>query len=232
MGTMATPSPFSFLEDFFRNLPTPTPPAWLVDEVQRKCVLLINHVLMQEPQAMERLVRQSGRVVLAQWRSLSFRLRVTPAGLFDLADATMPPDLTLVLTEESPLALVGQLAQGNKPPVRVEGDVQLAAEINWLADNVRWDLEEDLSRLIGDTPAHLLAEATRKLSAALHDFLGRRGKGASATDVSTGAPHEPPGARAVHCLDRAALRSGRVGSHQLPETLVALDCPGGVGRSA
>jgi ubiquinone biosynthesis protein UbiJ len=183
---MATQSPFSFLEDFFRNLPTPTPPAWVVDETQRKCVLVLNHVLMQEPQAMERLVRQSGRVVLTQWRSFTFRLVVTPAGLLDLAGEDAVPDLTLVLTEESPFALAQHVIKGDKPPVRVEGDVQLAAEVNWLADNVRWDVEEDLSRIVGDTPAHLLMETGRKMSGALRDFLGQRGKGKSASETSPG----------------------------------------------
>lgn len=38
----------------------------------------------------------------------------------------------------------------DKPAVSIEGDVQLAAEVAWLVDNLRWDVEEDLSRLIGD----------------------------------------------------------------------------------
>ena len=166
----------------------PTPPAWVVDETHRKCVLVLNHVLMQEPQAMERLVRQSGRVVLAQWRSFTFRLAVTPAGLLDLAGEDATPDLTLVLTEESPFALAQHVIQGDKPPVRVEGDVQLAAEVNWLADNVRWDVEEDLSRIVGDTPAHLLMETGRKMSGALRDFLGQRGKGKASSETSPGTP--------------------------------------------
>jgi ubiquinone biosynthesis protein UbiJ len=65
---------------------------------------------------------------------------------------------------------------GTKPPVRIEGDVQLAAEVNWLADNVRWDVEEDLSRVIGDAPAHMLVDTGRKLSGALRDFIGRKNK--------------------------------------------------------
>lgn len=56
---MATQSPFFMLESFLQNLNLPlTPPAWVVDETHRRIVLLLNHVLMQEPQAMERLVRQ------------------------------------------------------------------------------------------------------------------------------------------------------------------------------
>ncbi|RFO98047.1 hypothetical protein DIC66_04805 [Rhodoferax lacus] len=181
---MATQSPFSFLEELFQKLPVPTPPAWVIDETHRRVVLMLNHVLMQEPQAMERLVRQSGRVVLAQWRSFTFTLLVTPAGLLDLASADATPDLTLVLTEESPLALAQTLMAGTKPPVRIEGDVQLAAEVNWLADNVRWDVEEDLSRIIGDAPSHMLMQACRTVGGGLRDFLGR--KAADATDTRPG----------------------------------------------
>ena len=182
---MATPSPLSFLDDFFQKLPLPTPPAWAVDEAHRRAVLVLNHVLMQEPQAMQRLQRQSGRVILAQWRSFTFKLCVTPAGLLDLADAASVPDLSLELTEASPLAMAQTLVQGEKPPVRIEGDVQLAAEVNWLADNVRWDVEEDLSRVLGDAPAHLLVDSARKLSGALRDFVGLR-KRASADSTGPG----------------------------------------------
>lgn len=181
---MATQSPFSFLEDLFQKLPIPAAPAWAVDEAHRKCVLLLNHVLMQEPQAMQRLVRQAGRVVLIQWRSFTFRLLVTPAGLTDLATEDALPDLTLVLTEESPVALATRLMQGEKPPVRIEGDVQLAAEVNWLVDNLRWDVEEDLSRLFGDAPSHLMAEAARKVAGALREFVGKWKSGKAASDAS------------------------------------------------
>ncbi len=102
---MATQSPFSLLEGFFQNMTLPEPPAWMLEETHRRIVLLVNHVLMQEPVAMQRLVRQKGRVILAQWRQFSFRIRITPAGLLDLAEPTAAADLTLVLTEESPVAL-------------------------------------------------------------------------------------------------------------------------------
>jgi ubiquinone biosynthesis protein UbiJ len=49
--------------------------------------------------------------------------------------------------------------------------VQLAAEVNWLADHVGWELEEDLARLIGDVPAHTLADGARQLRLALRQFL-------------------------------------------------------------
>jgi ubiquinone biosynthesis protein UbiJ len=181
---MATQSPFSFVEDFFKSLPIPTPPAWAIDETHRKCVLVLNHVLMQEPQAMQRLVRQSGRVVLTQWRSFTFKIQITPAGLLDLAGEDATPDLTLVLTEESPFALAQSLLQGAKPPVRIEGDVQLAAEVNWLADHVRWDVEEDLARIMGDAPAHTLAQAAGFIGQALKQFVAKRSTSSHAEPVA------------------------------------------------
>ena len=71
------------------------------------------------------------------------------------------------------------LARGDKPKVRIEGDVQLAAEINWLIDHVRWDAEEDLARLVGDAPAHTLAQAARKAMEALRSFVAQRAPGTS-----------------------------------------------------
>ena len=168
---MATQSPFPFLDGIFKQLAKGLkPPAWLIDEVQRRLVLFLNHVLMQEPEAQARLARQKGRVVEARWRDFTIRLITTPAGLLDLAAPAATPDLVLTLTEESPWQLATAAGRGDKPPVQIAGDVQFAAEINWLVDHVRWDLEEDLSRVIGDAPAHAIAGATRRMVEALRKF--------------------------------------------------------------
>ena len=64
--------------------------------------------------------------------------------------------------------------------MRIEGDVQLAAEVNWLVDNLRWDMEEDLSRLMGDAPAHALMQGVRGMGQALRQFVGARPGGGAA----------------------------------------------------
>jgi ubiquinone biosynthesis protein UbiJ len=178
---MATQSPFSLLEQAFQKLSTTfQPPEWAVEEAQRRVVLLLNHVLMQEKEATTRLARQKGRVVLFQWQQFHFKLLLTPAGLLDLARADTPSDLTLSVTEESPVALVQSALRGDKPAVRIEGDVQLAAEVNWLVDHVRWDVEEDLARILGDAPAHAMGQAARRVAEALRQFMAARAPGRSA----------------------------------------------------
>jgi len=183
---MATQSPFPFLDDIFSRLTSGLqPPAWVVEEVQRRLVLLANHVLMQESEAQARLARQAGRIVEARWRVFVVRLVATPAGLLDVAPAAGQPDLTLTLTEESPWELAQAALRGDKPAVRIAGDVQFAAEINWLVEYVRWDLEEDLSRLVGDAPAHAIGDVGRRMVTALRQF---------AAQAPGPAPAPPPNA--------------------------------------
>ena len=169
---MATQSPFSFLQGLLeRASVVAQPPQWLVHEVQQRVVLLLNHVLMQEPEAMRRLVAQRGRVARVQWRQYVFALVITPAGLFNLAPQGAEADLHIEVSEPSPLALAQAALRGDKPTIRIQGDVQLAGEIQWLADHVRWDIEEDLARLMGDGPAHVLSSLARRVVQALASFV-------------------------------------------------------------
>ena len=178
---MNTTTPFSFLESIATRF---QPPAWVVDEGQQRLVLFLNHVLMQEKQAQDRLLRQKGRVVHLRWGLFAIDLVVTPAGLVDRAHPAAKPDLLLAVATESPLTVMQSVLAGKPPPVKIEGDVQLAAELGWLAENLRWDAEEDLSRLIGDAPAHAVADAGRRIFTGLKQFL-------ASTPFASAAPPSP-----------------------------------------
>lgn len=193
---MNNTSPFSFLQSLATRF---QPPAWAVDEGQQKLVLLLNHVLMQEKEAQNRLLRKKGSVVHVRWGVFALDLLITPAGLVDRAPAAARPDLLLAVAAESPGVVLQSVLAGKAPPVKIEGDVQLAAELGWLADNLRWDVEEDLSRLIGDVPAHTLASAVRQGLAGLRQFLAQAPRpSSSAASVQPGVPPatEPPKASA------------------------------------
>jgi ubiquinone biosynthesis protein UbiJ len=191
---MATSSPASFLDALFDRVGQALqPPPWFVEEMQRRLVLLLNHVLQQEPEAQARLKRQAGRLVEARWRGFTVRLLATPAGLLDLGPALQQPDLTLTLTEESPWAIAQGALRGDKPAVRIEGDVQLAAEVQWLVDHVRWDIEEDLARIIGDAPAHAIAQVAGRFADGVRQFAARMPGGGAAAPANHNASGQAGG---------------------------------------
>ena len=187
---MNTSTAFTFFESLATRF---QPPAWVVDETQQRLVLFLNHVLMQEKQAQDRLQRQKGQIVRLKLGVFSLDLMVTPAGLLDLASAAAKPDLVLTVPMDSPQSLIQAVMTGKPPPVSIEGDVQLAAEVGWLADNLRWDVEEDLSRIIGDAPAHAMADAARRLASGLKQFVVKTpwGSPAGSAVVVTSPPAMP-----------------------------------------
>ena len=174
---MATQSPFSFvgeaLEQFVTNA---QPPVWVMDESINRLVLFLNHVIASEPEAQSRLNRQKGRCIQLQWQDKVIQLAPTPAGL--LERVSQPKfDLKLSLTDASPLAMASAVMKGEKPGVHIEGDVQLAAEVNWLIDHVRWDVEEDLSKLLGDAAANTLVSMGRQAFHAMQQFIRKPAPG-------------------------------------------------------
>jgi len=160
--------PFSFLESIATRF---QPPAWVVSETQQRLILFLNHVLMQEKEAQDRLARKKGSVLHIRWGLFELDLLITPVGLLDKASSAAKPDLMIAVAVDSPMSLMQSVMAEKPPPVKIEGDVQLAAELGWLAENLRWDFEEDLSRVLGDVPAHALADAARRAMAGLKQFL-------------------------------------------------------------
>lgn len=171
---MNTSPPFAFpfkLPAGPQDLPSwMQPPAWLVAEIQQRVVLTLNHVLQQEAEAMARLARQKGKVISLEWAPIAIKLIATPAGLLDVAPTGAKPDLAMTVLDSNPFNLVQTMMSGKKPDLRIEGDIQLAAEVNWLVDHVRWDAEEDLSRIMGDAAAHSLVKVLRQALDTLKKF--------------------------------------------------------------
>jgi ubiquinone biosynthesis accessory factor UbiJ len=65
------------------------------------------------------------------------------------------------------------VASGAQPEVKIFGDVLLAAEIGWIRDHVRWDIEADVARVIGDVPAVSLTRIVKGVIATVQQFSKR-----------------------------------------------------------
>jgi ubiquinone biosynthesis accessory factor UbiJ len=172
--------------------------------VMHRITLLLNHVLSSEAVATTKLQPHSGRHVqlnvvdwpglLPAWPNLVFA--ITPAGLLEWlpdANSTMPgfqPDLTINIQANNPAQMLLQALAGQRPRIEVSGDAALAGDISWLMDNLRWDVQDDIARWIGQGPAHQLGvwanSAKEALAAVAHRWRG----GGSAND-KTPPPSTP-----------------------------------------
>jgi len=124
----------------------------------------LNHVLRQQSWASDRLRTHCGRtvrmVVVSPLVPVSADARIADDGTLELASIDSPSvTLSLTPTFSALLGAMREGAVGLTGHLKVEGDVMVAAAVGEIAQHLRWDIEEDLSRLVGDVAAHRMAGA-------------------------------------------------------------------------
>jgi ubiquinone biosynthesis protein UbiJ len=141
-------------------------------------VLFANHVLTGCPPAVERLRAHAGkcvRVDVGGWPGLipvppPLTLRITPAGLFEAVEtvdeAGAVADLRVKLDASAPAKLAESVFKGGVPPMSIEGDAALAGDVNWIAQNVRWDPASDAERFFGPTVGEGVGRASAQFAQA------------------------------------------------------------------
>ncbi len=122
----------------------------------------INRLLRQNRWALERLRPFSGKIVRAECFPVTMLLGIGETGEAAAPPPESAPDVTIRLTPGIALRLAARDVTAWND-IAVEGDPQLAAALNHIARNIRWDMEEDLSRIFGDITAHRMVETGRKL---------------------------------------------------------------------
>jgi ubiquinone biosynthesis protein UbiJ len=157
----------------------------LAHEVLERATLLVNHVLSAEPVAAQRLRPHVGRSVRLQvngWPSWlpplpELAFRITPAALVEWcgAQAAGSVDLQITIDAVNPAKALAQALAGERPRVDVSGDAAFATDMNWLFDNLRWDIEDDLAKLVGPALAHELARVGRLMAGGLREVAGTVG---------------------------------------------------------
>ena len=123
----------------------------------------MNHVLKSAPLAMERLRKHAGRTAAFHVGPVTVALTVQTTGEVTAAVPDAPRDVEFRI---SPF-LLPRLAAREEAAFReieMQGDMELAQEVSYLASNLTWDAEEDLSRIVGDAAAHRLFSGARSVA--------------------------------------------------------------------
>jgi|SRR5450755_2674013 len=169
--------------------------------VMERVVLLVNHVLSAEPVAVDRLRKHATKVLRIEfegWPSLLPALSplsfcITPAGLVEWLEAgsAATPDLRLAIDASNPALVLAKLVIGERPTVTVDGDAVFASDVNWLIENLRWDLQDDLARIVGDVPAREISRFAGAVAKALREAARALGGLAGRATGSTGSSERP-----------------------------------------
>lgn len=141
-------------------------------------VAAVNHVLRSAPLARERLARHAGRTVAFRIGPLAPAFTIQTTGEVTPALRDAPRDLDVRI---SPFLLPRLMAREESAwrDVEMTGDMELAQEVSFIARNVSWDVEEDLSRVVGDIAAHRIVSGARAFDAWARDAALRTAQGAS-----------------------------------------------------
>lgn len=136
-------------------------------------VRLLNALLSREAWARDRLRPHAGKTVRLVAGGFDWRLTVTSDGRIDSADVAVLPNVTLTVEAGQLPRLLSAEPAERMQAVRIDGEAALAQVVADLARDLRWDVEDDLSRLMGDAPALRLSSAVRRLGSGARTSASR-----------------------------------------------------------
>lgn len=131
------------------------------------CAGALNQLLRREEWARERLSRHAGKTVRFVVGRTTLALTLQAAGYAEPSNAAIVPDVTLTIPAGK-LADLPRVLRGHDPRdiaqlMHVEGDAALAQVVSELASELRWDIEDDLAKVVGDVAAVRLIKGVKSL---------------------------------------------------------------------
>ena len=132
----------------------------------------VNHLLAGEAWAMSRLRPFAGQTVRVRCPPFDASFRITDTGLL-LRTPELEPDaagdgITANVTLELPPEALWRLPIDRRAAfaaAKINGSAELAETLGFVLRNLSWDVEDDLSRIVGDIAAHRLVQGGKALSA-------------------------------------------------------------------
>lgn len=118
-------------------------------------VSAINHVLINEQWAREKLLAFVGQTARIEAQALNISLVITADGLFE-SDSTsiQQPTVIIYLPDNTLVKMISGESSAVFAAARISGSAEFAEALAFVFRNIKWDAEADLAGLIGDIPAN------------------------------------------------------------------------------
>lgn len=135
--------------------------------LERAVLGVINHLLTGEAWARARLRPFAGQHARFEMGPLALDFAVSSDGSLKPIDGRTgaQADVAIRLPDDTPLRAIAD-RDSIFSAARIAGSADFAEALGFVARNLRWDAEADLSRVVGDIAARRLVEGTRSVASA------------------------------------------------------------------
>lgn len=121
---------------------------------------VIQHLLAQNAWSAPLLQPFASKSVQLNFVLFRTSLVILENGSLAIAGVTNIPDATITIPPSLLLRLMAK-DESAKLQIKVDGDTHLATALAKVLSQVRWDYEDDFSKLVGDIPANKIGEFAR-----------------------------------------------------------------------
>ena len=121
----------------------------------------LQHITNQNNWSRPYLTLFSGKTVQFDFVLLKANLLILEDGSLSLGSDTAQADATVHIPPSLALRLLAK-DEAAKMFIKIDGDTHLATEFSKVLQNMRWDIEEDLSHVTGDIAAIKIGELSKK----------------------------------------------------------------------
>ena len=122
----------------------------------------LQHITSQNNWSRAYLVSFAEKVVQFDFVLIKANLTILEDGSLSLAGESAQPDAFIHIPPSLALRLLAK-DEAAKMQIKIDGDTHLATELSKILQQMRWDIEEDLSHLVGDITASKLGDTTQKV---------------------------------------------------------------------
>ena len=115
--------------------------------------IVLNHIFSQNDWMSSKLKKFKGKIVLIKISEIEMYFKINAQGLLVLTEKEVIPDTSIFMTVNS---FFNQIISNKNKDISIQGDIDLAKEVSEILKKIRWDVEEDLSKIVGDVAANRL----------------------------------------------------------------------------
>lgn len=121
----------------------------------------LQHLTRQNQWSQVHLSPFAGKIVCFDFVLMQSNLCILEDGSLCSAGETRTPDATVHLPPSLAMRLLAN-DESAKTYIKIDGDTHLAAEVSKILQLMRWDIEDDLSKAVGDIAAHKIVSISQQ----------------------------------------------------------------------